>query len=48
MILLLVASGLLALGIVLYACAARRNPRDRAAGYPQGSYERRTLEGLRP
>ncbi|WP_155290395.1 hypothetical protein [Rhodococcoides fascians] len=41
---LLVASGLLALGIILAALALRQNPSDRARTYPRGSYERDAME----
>ena len=48
MILLLLASAAIALGTLGLRKALRESDADRALGYPQGSYERRTLEGLLP
>ena len=47
MILYLFASAAIALGIIGLAIAMREKPLARARAYPQGSYERRTLEGVR-
>ncbi|MGV8874838.1 MAG: hypothetical protein ACOH2Q_20075 [Rhodococcus sp. (in: high G+C Gram-positive bacteria)] len=47
MIFYLAASAVIALGIIGIAIALYEKPSDRARGYPQGSYERRTLEGVR-
>lgn len=52
MILLLLASAAIALGTLGLRKALRgflsELPADRALGYPRGSYERRTLEGVTP
>ncbi|MFI7168496.1 hypothetical protein [Rhodococcoides fascians] len=44
----LAASAVIALGLIGIAIASWDRASDRARGYAQGSYERKTLEGLRP
>ena len=43
----LAASAIIALGLIGIAIASWDRSPDRVRGYAQGSYERRTLEGVR-